>query len=128
MDYSLTQDIGRLDRNYSVSIYNKIHSNKSVDENGFSFQFTCNNDERVYYNAYFLRQIVKIHEYRPDSLKGVQIYYNIDLFDVNKLGRDYPSLTENKVVDIINQLMPLCIEVITSGQLNRKGIMFNVDI
>ena len=128
MDYTLTQDIGRMDKNHSISIYNKIHSNKTVDETGFSFQFTCNNDERVYYNAYFLRQTIKIQDFRPDSLRGLQVYYDIDLFDVGKLIRDYPSLTESKVIEVINKLMPLCIEVVTSGQLNRKGIVFNIEI
>lgn len=128
MEYSLTRDIGRMNKNCSVAIYNTIHANRVVDENGFAFQFTCNDDERVYYDAYFLKQVIKIQDYHPDSLRGVQVFYNIDLLDVAKLSRDYKSLTEQKVMSIVDQLMPLCVEVINSGTINKKGIIFNVNI
>lgn len=128
MEYSLTRDVGRMNNNYSISIYNTVHSNRVVDEKGFPFQFTCNNDERVFYNAYFLKQVVKVQDYHPDILRGVQVFYNVDLTDVAKLSRDYPSLTEQGVMAIVDQLAPLCVDVINTGQINRQGIRFNINI
>ena len=128
IQYSLTRDLGRTSGNYSVAIYNTVHMNRDVNESGFPFQFTCNNDERVYYNGYFLKQVVKMRDFNPDRIRGYQIYYNIDLMDCEKLSRDFKNITENDIQNIIDQLMPLCIERINDNMLNNSGLLFNVNV
>ena len=101
---------------------------KNINEEGFPFQFTCNKDERVYYNAYFLKQVVTYSNRHAQTLNGIQIYYNIDMMDLSKLSRDYENITTEDVQDIIDQLMPLCIEEIKTKKLNRSKILFNVNL
>ena len=101
---------------------------KNINEDGFPFQFTCNKDERVFYNAYFLKQVVTYSNKHANPINGIQVYYNIDIMDVSKLSRDYENITSEDIQDIIDQLMPLCIDEIKTKKLNRSNIRFNVDL
>ena len=101
---------------------------KNINEEGFPFQFTCNMDDRVYYNAYFLKQTVTYSNRHAQSISGIQIYYNIDLIDVNKLTRDYEKITKEDIDDVVNQLIKLCIEEISSHKLNRENIIYNINL
>ena len=101
---------------------------QNLQEEGFPFSFTCNNDERVYYKGYFLKQTITKSDKHMQVLNGIQVYYNIDIMDCFKISRDYKNVTKNDIQKIIDQLMPLCIEKINSGELNRDKIIFNVNI
>ena len=127
MEYSLTRDIGRVSKNYSVAMYNSVHSQREILESGFPVQFTCNSDGRVYSNAYFLKQLVRLTE-PGGRLTGVQVYYNIDLTDVARITRDFSRITEKDIGKIVTDLMPLCVEEIESGRVNSSGLLFNVDL
>ena len=104
----------------STSLY------RNVQEYGFPFQFTCNNDLRVYYNGYFLKQIVMYSNEYNQQLNGLQIYYNVDVMDCAKLTRDFKNITSNDIQSIIDQLLPLCISQNNKGELNKQSIIFNV--
>ena len=101
---------------------------KNINEDGFPFQFTCNNDERVYYDAYFLKQVVTYSNKHAQTLNGYQCYYNIDLFDLQKLSRDFENITTEDIQNLIDQLMPLCLNEINSKKLNKNNIKFNVNL
>lgn len=101
---------------------------KNVNEEGFPFKFTCNNDERVYYNAYFLKQVVTYSNRHTQTINGIQIYYNIDLMDIEKLSRDFKTIGKEDIGKIIDQLMKLCIEEINTDKINRSNILFNINV
>ena len=101
---------------------------KNINEDGFPFQFTCNNDERVYYNAYFLKQTVIYSNRFAQSINGMQVYYNIDLTDGKKLIRDFKNITKEDMQKIIDQLVKLCIEYINQNKLNRDNVIFNINV
>lgn len=128
LDYTISRDINRTNNNYSISIYNTTHMDRNIEESGFPFQFTCNNDERVYYNAYFLKTVVKMTEIAKSNFRGLSTSYNIEIFDCDKLARDFDNITVDDVQGIIDQLLPLCIERISNKKLNNKGYLFNVNV
>ena len=101
---------------------------RNIEEVGFPFQFTCNNDERVYYNAYFIKTVIKMTEFTGSKLRGLSTSYNIEIADCDKLSRDFDNITIDDVNKIIDQLMPLCIERINNKTLNNNGLLFNVDV
>lgn len=111
---------------YLIAETRQLH--KNIVEEGFPFQFTCNKDDRVYYNAYFLKQVVIYSNNHAQTINGVQTYYNIDINDVEKLTRDYTNITRKDIDDITNQLMSLCIERISTNLLNKENIIFNVNL
>ena len=111
---------------YIISESNQLY--KNTQEEGFPFQFTCNNDERVYYNAYFLKQTVIYSNRFAQSINGMQVYYNIDLTDGKKLIRDFKNITREDMQKIIDQLVKLCIEYINQNRLNKDNIIFNINV
>ena len=114
------------ERNLMFSETRQLYQN--LQEEGFPFSFTCNNDERVYYKGYFLKQTVTKSDKHSHIINGIQLYYNIDIMDCTKLSRDYKNITKDDIQKVIDQLMPLCIEKINSGILNKDKIIFNVNI
>lgn len=111
---------------YIISESSQLY--KNTQEEGFPFQFTCNNDERVYYNAYFLKQTVIYSNRYAQSINGMQVYYNIDLTDGKKLIRDFKNITKEDMQKIIDQLIKLCIDYINQNKLNKDNIIFNINV
>ena len=109
-----------------ISIAESTNLYRNIQEYGFPFQFTCNNDLRVYYTGYFLKQIVMYSNEYNQQLNGLQIYYNVDILDCAKLTRDFKHITSNDIQSIIDQLLPLCIAQNNKGELNKESIVFNV--
>lgn len=105
-----------------------MHLYQNLQEEGFHFQFTCNNDERVFYDGYFLKQTITYSNRHSQEIHGLQMYYNIDLMNCDKLSRDYKNITKNDIQNIIDQLMPLCVKKINEGILNKDKIIFNVNM
>ena len=115
-------------RNRKIMIAESNNLYKNVQEYGFPFQFTCNDDKRVYYNGYFMKHILMYSNEYNQQLNGLQIYYNIDIMDCAKLTRDFKNITSDDIHRIIDQLMPLCIEHNNKGELNKESIIFNVTL
>ena len=111
---------------YIISESNQLY--KNTQEEGFPFQFTCNNDERVYYNAYFLKQTVIYSNRYAQTINGIQVYYNIDLTDGKKLIRDFKNITKEDMQKIIDQLVKLCIDYINQNRLNKDNVIFNINV
>lgn len=111
---------------YVISESSQLY--KNTQEEGFPFQFTCNNDERVYYNAYFLKQTVIYSNRYAQTINGMQVYYNIDLTDGKKLIRDFKNITKEDMQKIIDQLIKLCIDYINQNKLNKDNIIFNINV
>ena len=111
---------------YIISESNQLY--KNTQEEGFPFQFTCNNDERVYYNAYFLKQTVIYSNRYAQTINGMQVYYNIDLTDGKKLVRDFKNITKEDMQKIIDQLVKLCIDYINQNKLNKENVIFNINV
>ena len=111
---------------YLVSESNQLY--KNTQEEGFPFQFTCNNDLRVYYNAYFLKQIVTYSNRYAQSISGCQIYYNVDLTDAKKLIRDFKDLTKDKLYKIVDSLVMLCINYYNQNKLDKGSVIFNINV
>lgn len=111
---------------YAFIQTDQLHRN--LNEKGFAFKFTCNNDERVYYNAYFLKQVVTYSDSYSTKMSGLEVHYDIDIVDCNKLSRDFKDITEDDIMKVVDQLMPLCIERMNRGTINNTDILFNVNM
>lgn len=123
-----TFDLGSTYHPRSVAIIESDRLFRNIQEHGFPFQFTCNGDLRVYYNGYFLKQIVTYTNRYSRQLHGLQTYYNVDITDCLKLSRDFKDLTEKDIQNIIDQLLPLCIEYNNKGEINKQSIVFDIKI
>lgn len=111
--------------NTAVGDYYAISSvNKAVasDINSvYYFKFIVDNDETVTYDGSFSYSNTKYQDRYSDAVNNIEQNVYLNLNDMKRLVRDYPTLTELEVNNIFIQLFSTCMRLMNKKLTSLAG-------